>query len=300
MKSIVLLIIIFLFSENNFAQKIPRETGEIKIALISRIIKSNKHKEKTNRKYNKKNRPHSVFYFNKEGNLLESINYGKHHFADLKLIDKVRIYKYDSKGNLTNVNEWVTDFQKNIKFKYYEIFNYDNNNNLVQTKKYYADSDSIFLETNYWFDKEGNFQGIKFDNSYYYQRTYDGLKRLTTLEQIYNNRKRWEWKYKYIENQRIGNFQTYYEKGKNSSSKEIRIYREDGKLIEKQTSSAGIKGKIKIYYYKNGLIKKIDEYMAYSTDKNYTLIRYTKIKSKGTKNISKESIRKINKEIFEK
>lgn len=284
MKQILFLISIFL-SLNFFGQKPTEKVGEIEVELIGHNFKRNSDYELTKKKTNRKNRPYLRMYFDSNGNLLKSIGFGKHHNTDLRLIDRINIYKYDKNGLKSKIDIWKTDYDKNLSYQFYKKFDLDSTKaKIVSEKMYEIGSDTIYTQTDYWYNEKGEYQGIFFDSTYYYKREYNEKKQLVRLQQIYDGKLRWEWNYTYDDNQRIGIFQTHYNDGKDYSEKEIRRYNEKGLLVEieeLQITKDGLEEKTKICYDKDGIIKRIEEYESYNREDGYELVSYRKVKLKS-------------------
>jgi hypothetical protein len=110
----------------------------------------------------------------------------------------------------------------------------------------------------------------------------------------------WETNYSYSDNQRVGIFQTYYNDGKDYSKKEIRTYDKKGRLIEieeLQITRDGLEDKIKIYYDKDGVIEKIEEYDSYNREDGYELVSYRKVIVKSQVKVDSLISEKINEQI---
>lgn len=285
---------------NLFGQNLTDKVGEIEVELISQSFKRNSDYELTKRKTNKRNRPFAKMYFQSNGNLLKSINYGKHHNTDLRLLNEVSVFKFDENGNKIREDIWGTDYEKNLSHKYYRIFNFNDNKKLTSEKLYDKTTDTLLTKTDYWYNKEGEYQGVKFDSTYYYKREYNEDKRLISLSQIYNGKLRWDWKYNYFENKRIGVLQTYYNDGKDYSKKEIRTYDKENRLIEiknLEIAKDGLEEKTKIKYDKNGIIKRIEEYESYNREDGFELVSYLTIKIKSKVVIDNLLSERINEQI---
>ena len=301
MKQTVLLISFFL-SLNLFGQKPTEKVGEIEVKLIGHNFKRNSDYELTKRQTNRKNRPYLKMYFNTDGYLLKSIGFGKHHNTDLRLVDRVNIYKYDKNGLKSKIDIWETDYDKNLSFRFYKRYDLDSTkSNIISEKMYDVQSDMIYTQTDYWYNKKNEFQGIIFDSAYYYKRKYNEKKQLINLQQIYNGKLRWEWNYSYSDNKRIGIFQTFYNDGKDYSKKEIRTYDELCRLIEieeLQITKDGMEEKTKFYYSKNGIVEKIEEYECYNRENGYKLISFREIKVKSKIIVDSLIAKKINEQII--
>lgn len=293
-------ILTMLFALNLFGQNLTDKVGEIEVELISHSFKRNSDYELTKRKTNKRNRPFTKLYFDSNGILLKSINYGKHHNTDLRLLNEISVFKFDENGNKIREDIWGTDYEKNLSHKYYRIFRFNDSQKLTSEKLYDKTTDTLFTKTDYWYNKKGEYQGVKFDSLYYYKREYNKDKKLISNSQIYDGKLRWDWKYNYVDNLRIGVFQTYYNDGKDNSKKEIRTYDKDGRLIEikkLQINRVGLEEKTKIKYDKNGIIKRIEEYELYSQEDGFELVSYLDIKVKSNVTIDALIAEKINEQI---
>lgn len=301
MKQTLFLISIFL-TLNLFGQKPTEKIGEIEVELIEHNFKRNSDYELTKKKTNRKNRPYLKMYFDSNGNLLKSIGFGKHHNTDLRLVDRINIYKYDKNGLKSKIDIWKTDYDKNLSYRFYKKYDLDSNkSNILSEKMYEVESDTIYTQTDYWYNEKNEYQGVFYDSTYYYKREYNENGKLIKLQQVYNGKLNWVTNYSYSNNQRIGVFQTYYNDGKDYSTKEIRTYDNLGRLIkieELYLTKDGLEEKTKFHYSKNGIVEKIEEYESYDRENGYELISYRKIKVKNNVIIDSLIAKKINEQII--
>jgi hypothetical protein len=287
---------------NLFGQKPTEKVGEIEVELIGHNFKRNSDYELTKKKTSRKNRPYLRIYFDSNGSLLKSIGFGKHHNTDLRLIDRINIYKYDKNGLKSKIDIWETDYDKNLLYRFYKKFDLDSTKSKILSEKMYEiESDTIYTQTDYWYNEKGEYQGIIFDSTYYYKRKYNEKKQLVNHQQIYDGKLRWEWNYSYSDNKRIGIFQTYYKDGKDYSKKEIRTYDNLGRLTEieeLQLTKDGMEEKTKISYDKNGVINRIEQYETYNREDGYEFVSYQEIKVKSKIVIDSLIAEKINEQII--
>lgn len=298
MKQTLFLISIFL-ALNLLGQKLDDKVGEIEVQIIGHNFKQNSNGELTKRKTNKKNRPQLKMYFDSTGVLLKSVSFGKHHNIDLRLTNKINVFRYKN-GKLAKSVEYESDYEKNVYPYLKSKYLYNNKGELIDESTYYYDTDSLFLRTTYEYDLNSNNVKSIFNSTYYYQREFDSINRITVLKQVYDSKLRWDWKYKYIENQRIGFFQTYYKDEENYSKKEIQTFDNKGLLIETekiQISKNGLDKKIKIYYYDSGIIKRIAYYQSYSTKDGYEMVSFSDVKIKSKIKIDSKIAERINNQI---
>ena len=294
-----LFIILFLFSLNISGQILTEKVGEIEVQLIGHHFKQNSDGKLTKRKSNNRNRPFLKMYFDSTGTLLKSVSFGKHHNTDLKLTDKINIFEYEN-GKLSKSIEYESDYQKNIYPSWKTKYIYNKKSELVEESTYYYEKDSLFFKTTFEYDLNSNKVKSIFNPTYYYHREFDSINRISSLKQIYDSKLRWDWNYKYSNNQRIGIFQTYYNDGRKYSKKEIQTYNAQGLLIETEeiyVSEKGINEKTKIFYYNNCLIKRIEHFKSYNTQDEYEMISYSEVKIKSKIKVDLKSVERINKQI---
>jgi len=298
MKQTLFLISIFL-TLNLFGQELNEKVGEIEVQVIGHRFKQNSNGELTKRKTNKKNRPQLKLYFDSKGVLLKSITFGKHHNTDLRLTDKIKLFEYKN-GKLSKSVEYESDYEKNVYPYWKSEYLYNKKDELIDESTYYYKTDSLFFRTTYEYDlKSNNIKSI-FNPTYYYEREFDSINRITALMQIYDSKLRWDWKYKYIDNQRIGIFQTYYKDGEDYSKKEIRTFDDKGLLIENEEihiSKSGLDEKTKIYYHENGIIKRVEYYQSYSTQDGYEMVSFSDVKIKSKIKIDSQIAERVNEQI---
>ena len=157
------------------------------------------------------------------------------------------------------------------------------------------------MEFDFEYDSNGNKTRTIFNPTYYYQRVFDNQSKIQSLQQIYDNKLRWEWTYTYSDSTRIGEFKTFYNDGKDYTKKEVRTYK-NGKLIEveeKYTSQEGLSSKTVLHYDKLGLIVRIDFFQAFLNNQTYKLQAFTEVKIKFCRQLTTEIIEKINDTIYD-
>ena len=294
-----ILIILVFFSTNLFGQNLTEKVGEIEVHLIYHYFKTDSDYKPTNKKTNKKNRPHEKLYFDSNGTLLKKIGFGKQHNSDLKLTDYIEVYKYVN-NKLTQIIKYESDYKKHIYPYWRTEFIYNEKGQLIEDSMFYYQTDSLVHTTTYEYDLNSNKIKSIFNPTYYYQRDFDSINKITSCKQIYDSKLRWEWNYKYSDNKRIGIFQTHYNDGKDYSKKEIQTFNDKGLLIEteeKYISKDGLDQKAKFYYDKNGIISKIEQYETYGIENEYVLVSFTEIKIKAKLKINSNIAEKINEKI---
>jgi hypothetical protein len=294
-----LFIISILFTLNLFGQKLSEKVGEIEVKIIGHNFKHNSDRELTKRKTNRRNRPYLKMYFDSTGILLKSVSFSKHHNTDLRLTDKINIYEYIN-GKLAKSVEYESDYEKNIYPNWKSKYIYNKKGELIDESIYYYENDSLFFKTTFEYDIHSNKVKSIFNPTYYYQREFDSLNRISSLKQFYDSKLRWDWNYNYSENIRIGIFQTYYEDGEDYSKKEIQNFNNQGLITETEevhVSESGLGEKTKIYYYQNGLIKRIEHFQSYSLQDGYKMISYSEIKIKSKIKIDLNIAKRINEKI---
>nr|WP_321237646.1 hypothetical protein [uncultured Psychroserpens sp.] len=295
----ILFIFFLIITYLSFGQNLSEKVGEIEIQLIGQNNKRNSNDELTKRKTNRRKRPYAKLYFNSSGILLKKVTFGKHHNTDLRLTNTIKVYKYNEE-KLTESIEYESDYQKSVYPYWKTIYTYNSKDKLNDKSLYHIPTDSLYDKTSFEYDLNLNQIKSVFSPTYYYQKEYDSLNRVVYLKQVYNNKLRWDWKYKYKDNQRIGVFQTYYDDGDNSSKSEIKTYNENGQLIEfeeKYTSKLEVANKTKLFYDKNGLIKKVEYFETYNYDKDYEMIGFKTVKIKTKLNLDIKLSELINKQI---
>ena len=294
-----ILIILVFFSTNSFSQELTEKVGEIEVQLIYHYFKTDSYSKPTKKKTNKKNKPHEKLYFDSKGNLLKKIGFGKQHNSDLNLTDYIEVYKYEN-NKLTQSINYESDYQKNVYPYWKTEFIYNEKGQLIDDSTFHYQTDSLFHKTTFEYDIKSNKTKSIFNPTYYYQREFDSINRITSLKQIYDNELRWEWNYSYSDNQRIGIFQTHYNDGKDYSKKEIQTYNDKGFPIEtevKHISKNGLDQKVKFLYDKNGIISKMEQYETYGIEKAYLFVSFTEIKVKSKLELNSNIAEKINEEI---
>jgi hypothetical protein len=297
---ILTIILTSLYFVPAFGQKLPQKNGAIEVKKINHRFLRNDDYELTKKITNKQSRPYSLSYFDTSGNLIEQAGYGKHHNTDLRLLDYVIVNKFD-KNRITESIRYQTDYSKNISPESKTIYYYNDNNQLIKETNLDFQTDTLILEFQYEYDLNGNETKTIMSPTYYYKKNYDSSSKRTSLQQIHNDKLRWEYVYTYTDTTRIGNFKTYYNDGKDYTNQEVNIYR-DGKIIQTQeiySDSDRLASMTKYHYDQVGLLSKIEYYKSYSTDKVFRLESYIDIKVKAKCVLDKQQIKKLNDTIID-
>lgn len=281
-----IILILFICFSNIFSQKIEKEIGEIKITkecyFFEDSIKSKK------RKVSK-----SEFYFDEFGKILEKISYGRQHYNNLNVIGDIEQYFYENE-KLISQKHWISSCENESFSVYSTDLIYDENGLLTKI----FSSNPISEPFLYKYKK--NSIEIHSGN-FYIQKIFDEQKRIIECNQIFEdtNKIRWQYKYEYIDNCRIANFQTYYGDGKENSKKEIVVFDKENRKISEEIFNYN-RTKIIFKYSKKGIINEIAEYESSLGKEDYKLLSITKIKIKKSQNkLNKEIIAKINSELYQ-
>lgn len=296
-----LFIYFLLLSSFSFGQNLKKKIGDIEIQLIGHFYKRNSDYVLTKRKTNNAKRPSVKLFFDSKGNLLKKIKFGTNHNSSLKLIGEIELYNYSNSYQTSSLQYYSDCYcEKNIEPYFKSKFAYNKSGELIEESTYYQANDSLFSRITYDYDLDSNNTKTVFSPTHYYKREFDSLNRITSLKQIYDNKTRWEWNYTYPNNKRIGIFQTYYNDGKDYSKKEIQTYNNLNLLVETeevQISKSGLDEKTKIYYYNNGLIKKIEHFRSHSMQEGYEMTSYYNIKIKSKIKVDAQIAKRINEQI---
>jgi len=278
----------------SYSQVSTKKVGDIEVRIIEQNYLHNSHFKITKRKTNKSKRPKEILYFNDSGDLLKKLYFGKHHNPSLKMLDRIELFFYHNEI-LNESIEYENGYDNIIRPEWKSKYSYNKLNQLITESTYYYDTDSLFFKTQYEYDNNLNETKSKFDNTSYVSN-YDSLNRKISLNQLSQNKLRWEWNFTYSDSTRTGIFQTHYNDGKDYSKKETNIYIHD-KLItseEKYVSKDGIDKMIKLYYYSSGIIRRIEYYESYRDDEKYSLCSYKNIKVNTDFEIDQTVADKIN------
>src|SRR5690554_3383718 len=288
LKNIVIFVLFIVFARAN-SQKIELRIGDIKVIQKEYSYNEKKYKNKIGK---------SEYYFDTSGNILERISYGRHHYTRLNIIGEIEQFSYEN-DNLVLSKSYRSSCKSCDFFQLYTKYIY-NNNRLKEENTYYSENDSLFMAVNYVYNdsiKETHFN----NNSTFYQKIYDSENRIIEFNQIFEdiNEIRWQWKYKYADSCRTGNFQTYYGDGKENSKKEIEYFDSQGRIITEEIIDS-YKTKLIYTYSKNGIIKEIKEYQSFGNEERYELYYVAKFTTKGkVKKLNLEVVNKINEELIE-
>jgi hypothetical protein len=283
-------IIFFLSITQLYSQKIENKIGDFKITISTYRFEDSKKKSKIGKE---------EIYFDSLGKTLEKIKYGKHHYNKLNVIGSIEQFQYENE-KLIFSNKYTSTCNSCQFYEFYTKYNYNKKNELINEVIFRKENDSVFLSFEY--NRKDKSTEIHSGQSTYIQRVYDDYSKLIELNQVYedSNKIRWQYLYKYGENWKEASFQTYYGDGKDYSKKEIQKYNNQGSVIETEefyVSISGLDKKTKIYYYENGLIKRIEHYQSYSLQDGYKIISYSDIKIKSKIKVNSCIAKRINEQI---
>jgi hypothetical protein len=287
MKQKILIILLFCLLKI-YSQKIEKRIGDIHVAKEEYYFDDLKKSDK--RKINK-----SEYFFNNEGQVLETISYGTAHFNDLKNAGRIEQFFY-----INNKLDLSKSYSTSCNgCEYHVLYNkYDENNNLISDNSYYEKNDSLFMSTNYIY--KPNVKETHFNELTYYERIYDSNNNLLELNQRFEDTKkiRWQRLYNYFDNSTVITFKTKYNDGAEKSEFEIKTYDIEKRLISHEIIGIG-KTKKEYFYAINGFLEKIKEYRL-NIDGKYEKNRLTKFKvDKKQKYLKPVYLQKINSDLIE-
>ena len=284
------MIPVLLFSVSIFVsgQNLHQKAGVVEIKMISHVILENKEGDLTKRMSNIWNRPYKYLYLDTLGNLIKEVKYGKYHNHDL--LDYVIEYKYD-KSKVIEAVEYENSYENNIKSKYKTEYHYNEKNQLVKEIVKYYDTDSVFSQSEYIYDDKGNQISACDERNTCYVRTFNNKHKIKSLQQIWRDSLRWEYRFTYMGTMRIGKFKTYYNDGKNHKGREIVLYKNKIPKLIKERGDYMYEKK-KYYYDKSGLIIRVKGCKAY--DIKY----YIDIEIQSTSKLTKQMVKQTNKIIL--
>nr|WP_321222929.1 hypothetical protein [uncultured Psychroserpens sp.] len=286
-RRIILILFLINFSKSN-SQIIAKKIGDIKITEIGYSINEKNKRKKISK---------SEFYFDNSGNILEAISYGRHHYNKLNVVGTINQFYYKD-GKLVMSKKYKSSCKSCEFYSLYTKYDYDFNDRLIVENKYYEEDDSLSASIKYIHTQ--NTKETHQDTSTYLQEVYDSENKIIELNQRFEDTKkiRWQYLYDYIDNCRIGNFQTYYEDGDQNSKKEIYCYDSEKRLISKEIIS-NYKTKIEYSYSDKGFVNEVKEFQCFDESDNYELKYIIKFKIKLRIDKSKiEILKKINAELI--
>jgi len=216
MKQFALICTLLVLSYTTIAQ---RKSDRQKLGLIGNVksIKETSYKEveKFGEIVREKDRSkfweYNFYYiFNKRGNKLIQKEYG----GLLSSYESEYTFKYNRKGNIIKCNGLVDSDFLRVPNKFYKIFKYDNNNNIISEGEYTKYNHKLSNKYIYKYDNNNNL----IEKNYYKS---DG-----SLEN--------KSKYKYNDKgQEIE--ENYYKSDGNLQEKYISKYNDEGYIIQKNT-----------------------------------------------------------------
>lgn len=160
-KSLCLILICFCFHSVS-GQILDKKNSEL-VSVTKSTYHFNENKNFKTQKWRKSKTGLVTFKFDGNGLVLKKTEFGKHHNYDLRLIDNISIYNYDNKLRLDSIEDWQTDYFKNISLKYYTLNEYDSLNNIISDVSYKAKTDSIIFQCEYIYH-ENLLQKKRFSN----------------------------------------------------------------------------------------------------------------------------------------
>lgn len=245
-KILILFLVCFL---KTYSQKIEKKVGEFRITKESFILKKKKGK--------------SDYYFDKSGEILEKIQFGKHHFNKLNLIGEVEQFSY-SENKLLYSKKYISYCLNCSYYLYSSKFKYNDANKLINETIYRRESDSIFMSFNYVY--KPNVTEIHSNSSTYIENKYDDENRIIEQSQIFEDTKKVRWKkeFVYAIDTQVNKFQTYYGDGNEKTEMEIIKYDSQKRIISKEIIRDKSKTLLDYRYARNGIIEKIFESESYN------------------------------------
>lgn len=280
-KILILFLVCFL---KNYSQKIEKKVGEFKIRKESFILEKKKGK--------------SDYYFDKSGEILEKIQFGKHHSNKLNLIGEVEQFTY-SDNKLLYSKKYVSDCQSCSYYLFYSKFKYGNDNKLISENVFRKESDSLFMSFNYVY--KPNVTEIHSNSSTYIENKYDEENRIVEQSQIFEDTKKVRWKktFLYALDVQVNKFQTYYGDGNENTEMEIIKYDSQKRIISKEIIREKSRTLLDYRYAQNGIIEKIFESESYNDNCKYELKYLTNFKiKKREKDLDKLTADKINSQLL--
>ena len=282
-------IIFFLSITQLFSQKIEKRIGDFKITISTYRFEDSKKKNKIGKE---------EIYFDSLGKTQEKIKYGRHHYNKLNIIGSIEQFQYENEQLI--FSKRYISYCKSCQFnELYTKYKYNNNNELISENTFSKENDSIFMSFEY--RRKEKITEIHSDKYTYIQRVYDDDSKLIELNQIFedSNKIRWQYIYKYGENFKEANFQTYYGDGKDHSKKEIENFDSQNRIVSKEIIS-NYNIKLVFTYSKNGLLNEIKEYNSHSNGE-YKLEYSIKYNFKGkTRKLNSEVLSKLNAVLIER
>jgi len=313
MKKLILLLLISIICKPLLSQKLPIVSGYISIEVKQQDIVRNDLFPWIKRTYNKANRAHTKLYFDTNGILIFKETFGKYHNMDLRLLDKVYQYYYNSNGNQIRIDEWETnEWGPDIGlliFKNYSLFVYDSlTNNLIEERNFNAKTDTLYYYRKYKNGSNQNQHVVCSDSTSWTKYEHDNTGKIIRESLISQGKLIYEKIYSYNVHQSFEFFKRY--SPDSTYTLETKTYKDDNIIqIEKDpinTKDNSIDPdkfsyKTIICYDKSGLISKVEYYEKYPTlfgnTPNFTKVGCIHFKRKGSRTIGLKMIQKINDEL---
>jgi hypothetical protein len=281
-------IIFFLSITELFSQKIEKRIGDFKITISTYRFEDSKKKNKIGKE---------EIYFDSSGKTLEKIKYGRHHYNKLNVIGTIEQFQYENE-QLIFSKKYISSCKSCQFDEFFTKYKY-NNEELISETNYVKKDNSILKSFEY--KRNDKSTEIHSGQSTYIQKIYDDNSKLIELNQVFedSNKIRWQYLYKYGENWKEANFQTYFGDGKENSKREVETFDSQNRIITKEIISS-YNTKLLFTYSKNGIINEIKEYNSYSNGE-YKLEYSIKYNFKGkTRKLNSEVLSKLNAVLIER
>ncbi|MFA6262339.1 MAG: hypothetical protein WC760_12780 [Bacteroidia bacterium] len=247
------------------------------------------------------------FWFNSRGLIIQSRFWGKQHNSNLKLLNKITQYEYDSNELRISSQEWENSYLDSIKLSNKTLYTYDNYKRLIKKQIFSPNENnpSSTVEHIYTGVKgEGLFTTISGGTKYIY--VYDSLNRLKSRKQFYGSnldKLNWIETYFYLDDTTICITNVFYGDSILQYSKQnITIYNLNKKEIaiieDYLPPKESFPDKTEFEYDKQGLILSIKRYLRLSFKSEYILTSFIKYSYRRPKYIGQKSIEKINQSLI--
>ncbi|GEM_PF-3479860 len=289
-----------------FSQDFTKNVGVIELQSIRHNYILDNKDNPTKQIDNKAKHPFEKAFYDKDGRVLRTIYYGDMHNENLQEVDYIHDYTYE--GNIRTRTQFR--FSKtNNAFYIKEILKttFNKTGQKLTDSTFYINPDSAsFFRLNlghrsktfiaYKYLTNPNQRQAIYGVGDSIIQEYDSFGRLKAEKQIWGGKLWWEWDSYFIENQRVGKFQTFYKRDDNYTRNTFDWFNNDSILVlsEIKYPEKPELNKKEVYtLFKNGLKKQTDYYEMNQDETNYILTSFIKHKIKTKVPLTKEVVKNM-------
>jgi len=279
-----LCIVVILFCLQHVYCQLPEKDGDIIVEVSCHALIAGNDAEI--------NVSSTTFYFTKRGSLLKKMHYTKTSHSQPQQ-DYEEAYSYSNNGKVLKMVKSIADNRNKLKALYETKYIYNKQGQLIDASVYNAGKRPVFMKVMHEYDSVGNAVKTIYGTDHYLEKEYEKGNKIIAIREIHADTLKWECNYAYKDGARTSTFFSRYNEGADVITEAII---NNGKTVNRYTSTGSTDTKTKYYYDETGLLEKTEDYI-YTASGGYILQSYTTVKVTG--NLEKEIVDKINEQIIE-